>query len=277
MKRIILAILLTICLTTSAGAGGLMLGGGGGGGSSLTCTTNYPVLGTGQCGSAAVGSMIYANTGSFAPASGIALTALANQAADTILANDTAGSAAPEAVAISASQIVGRTAASRVKGMSVAEASAVLGLRTDTATASHVPYIDGSGNVVNATYLSDVAYITASSTDELTNKTLTGEKEKVVTGGTCSTTYNLTAANGGIVTLTLNGACNIVPATPVAGQAFVIQLTQSSTVAPTFDSSMKWSGATQPTWSTSSTKYDMVGCTAFGTSAWWCNGLVDIR
>jgi hypothetical protein len=50
-------------------------------------------------GSTALNTAAYAATGDFAPASGIALSALANQAAYTILANGTAGAAAPTEIA----------------------------------------------------------------------------------------------------------------------------------------------------------------------------------
>lgn len=65
-----------------------------------------------------------------APASGIALSALANQAAQTINANATDGAAAPTAVAISASQVVARLAAGNIKGASTAEMKTLLGYYT---------------------------------------------------------------------------------------------------------------------------------------------------
>lgn len=65
-----------------------------------------------------------------APSSGIALTALANQAAQTINANATDGAAAPTAVEIGASQIVARLAAGNIKGASTAEMKTLLGYPT---------------------------------------------------------------------------------------------------------------------------------------------------
>jgi hypothetical protein len=95
-----------------------------------------------------------------------------------------------------------------------------------------------------------------------------------VDGGVCATTYNLNPANGDIFNLTLNGACNIIPANPIAGQSFILEITQSSIVAPTFYSLVTWPSGTQPTWSTTVGEHDLVACVAFGTSAWFCNGLV---
>ena len=65
-----------------------------------------------------------------APSTNIALTALANQAAQTVNANATDGAAAPTAVAISASQVVARLAAGNIKGASTAEMKTLLGYPT---------------------------------------------------------------------------------------------------------------------------------------------------
>ena len=65
-----------------------------------------------------------------APSSGIALSALATQAAQTINANATDGAASPTAIAISASQIVARLATGNIKGCSTAEIKTLL-LSTD--------------------------------------------------------------------------------------------------------------------------------------------------
>ncbi len=68
--------------------------------------------------------------GGKAPSSGIALTALANQAAQTVNANATDGAAAPTAVAIGASQVVARLATGNIKGASAAEMKTSLGYYT---------------------------------------------------------------------------------------------------------------------------------------------------
>ena len=84
-----------------------------------------------------------------APASNIALSALANQAAQTVNMNATDSAAAPTAVAISASQVVARLAAGNVKGASAAEMKTLLGYYTsgDAMTGSI------SGNAGTATAL----------------------------------------------------------------------------------------------------------------------------
>ena len=82
-----------------------------------------------QCNIGGVlGACLHVVDTTYAPSSGIALTALATQATDTILANDTAGSASPEAVAIAAQQAVCRITGGHIKGCSVAEMQTLLGL-----------------------------------------------------------------------------------------------------------------------------------------------------
>jgi len=70
----------------------------------VACTTNYPVLGSGQCGSAAIGSAAYTASTAYAPSSGIALSALATQATHTILGNSTGSTAVPTAMSVSDTQ-----------------------------------------------------------------------------------------------------------------------------------------------------------------------------
>lgn len=101
--------------------------------------------------------------------------------------------------------------------------------------------------------------------------------ETVVAGGTCATAYNVNPTNGSMVNLTLNGTCAIGVTALATGHSFLIKLTQSSTVAPTFTAAYKWPAATAPTWSTSATKYDMIACASLDGSTLQCNGLIDVR
>jgi hypothetical protein len=116
--------------------------------------------------------------------------------------------------------------------------------------------------------------------ETFTLKTLTAPLETIGAGGsagTCSTSWtpNFTVADS--FTLILSGACTINNPTIVAGRFFSVKMTQSSTVAPTFDTAFKWSGGTTPTWSTSATKYDLVACVSYDGTTFSCNALIDVR
>jgi hypothetical protein len=93
-------------------------------------------------------------------------------------------------------------------------------------------------------------------------------KETVVTGGTCSTSYAINPANGTIFTLTLSGACQLTYASPVAGTSFMVKLSQSSTTAPTFGSTLVFS--TTPAWSSTSGKVDRFACVCETSSYCGC-------
>ena len=114
-------------------------------GSDAAITLNITGKGTGKAnidGTAALN----------APASGIALAALAAQAAESIVVNNTAGSASPEAVAIAAQQVVGRITGGHIKGLSTAEMQALLGIYdASSMTSSHYPYLNSSGVFINVT------------------------------------------------------------------------------------------------------------------------------
>jgi hypothetical protein len=101
--------------------------------------------------------------------------------------------------------------------------------------------------------------------------------ERVVTGGTCSSTYNVNPANGSHITLTLNGACQIGVTSLAAGQGFILYLTQSSTVPPTFTSEYKWQAGTAPSWSASATKYDVISCVSPDGAKLVCGAMIDVR
>lgn len=105
----------------------------------------------------------------------------------------------------------------------------------------------------------------------------TSQKETVVAGGTCSTSYNVNPTNGTMVTLNLSGACQIGVTSMAAGHSFKIFITQSSTTAPTFTSAFKWAGGTAPTWSTSATKYDTIRCDSPDGTKAMCSAIVDGR
>ena len=101
--------------------------------------------------------------------------------------------------------------------------------------------------------------------------------ETIVAGGTCSTSYTIDPTTGTMVTLTLNGACAISVTNLAAGQSFSVNLTQSSTTAPTFSGTFKWPAGTAPTWSTAATKYDVIACASFDGTSLQCTGMIDER
>jgi hypothetical protein len=119
------------------------------------------------------------------------------------------------------------------------------------------------------------AVVGASAT--IATPTLTGQKETVTAGGTCSTSYNINPTAGTMITLTLSGACTIGVTNLAAGHSFVLFLTQSSTTTPTFSSAFKWPGGTVPSWSSTATKYDTVACASPDGSKLICNALLDGR
>jgi hypothetical protein len=101
--------------------------------------------------------------------------------------------------------------------------------------------------------------------------------DNVVNAGTCSTSYNINVANGSQVTLTLNGACQIGVSSLLAGQGFILYLTQTATTEPTFTSVFKWAGGSTPTFSTSATKYDTVSCASPDGVKLICGAVIDAR
>ena len=121
------------------------------------------------------------------------------------------------------------------------------------------------------------AIVGTTDTQTLTNKTLTGPKETVTAGGTCSTSYNVDPTAGTMINLTLNGACQIGVTNLAAGHSFTVYLTQSSTTAPTFTSAYKWAAGTAPTWSTSATKYDTIACGSPDGTKLICAAVIDGR
>ena len=106
-----------------------------------------------------------------------------------------------------------------------------------------------------------------------------GGIEKPISGNTCSTSYTPNMKIGDTYTLTLNGsACEVMnPTNLTAGMGLSIYFTQSNTVAPTFDTAYKWASGTAPTFSTSATKYDAIGCFCYDGSTLVCGSIIDAR
>jgi hypothetical protein len=98
-----------------------------------------------------------------------------------------------------------------------------------------------------------------------------------VAAGTCSGSYNVNPANGGQMTLTLNGACTIGVTGLAPFDSFILYLTQAGTTAPTFTAAFKWSGGTAPNWSTTAGKYDLLTCGSPDGVKLICSPLIDAR
>ena len=81
-------------------------------------------------------------------------------------------------------------------------------------------------------------------------------------GSACSTSYNVNPVNGKIQKLVLSGACAIGVTSLVAGQSFIIKLSQTASTQPTFTSAFKWPANTTPTFSTT-TAFDTINCFSY--------------
>ena len=102
-------------------------------------------------------------------------------------------------------------------------------------------------------------------------------QETVTSGGTCSTSYNVDPTAGTMITLSLNGACQIGVTSLAAGYSFTLYLTQLSTTAPTFTTAYKWDSGAPPPWSVTATKYDTVFCTSPDGTKLVCGAIIDGR
>lgn len=113
-------------------------------------------------------------------------------------------------------------------------------------------------------------YITATSTNTLTNKTLTNPTitnytETTYTANT-STAITVDLANGTVQILTLTGSPTITMPTATAGKSFVILLKTGSGGYSVTWSTVKWAGGTAPTITTTASKMDMLSFFSDGTN-----------
>jgi len=82
-------------------AGPSVSGAGGGGGTTLSCTTNYPVLGTGQCGTGALGTAAYTASTAY-DAAGTAAGKIASSISDNDTTHSPDGNSVNDALALKA-------------------------------------------------------------------------------------------------------------------------------------------------------------------------------
>lgn len=106
-----------------------------------------------------------------------------------------------------------------------------------------------------------------------TNPTLTGYTEATVAIGNSGTSKTISLANGTFQTVTLTGNCTFTMPTATAGQSFILKiLTGAGSFTATF-TSVKWSGGTAPTITTTASKYDLASFIADGTA--WSGSIIQ--
>ena len=175
-----------------------------------------------------------------------------------------------------------------------------LGAETDT---SKIKIGNGSSTWSALSYLIDAGdYLTASSTNTLTNKTITyadntltgvvgttatqtltnktieagtftnGYTEEVATANT-STAYTIDLAGGSVQILTLTGNCTFTFPTATAGKGFTLLLLQDATGSRTvtWPAAVKWPASTAPTITSTASKGDKYVFVGDGTYWWGSN------
>jgi hypothetical protein len=119
-----------------------------------------------------------------------------------------------------------------------------MGAETDT---SKIKIGDGTTAWASVPYLIDAGdYLTATSTNTLTNKTITGVKETKVAMGA----NNIDLSLGNYFTYTLSGAQTLTVSNVASSgsvSAFVLEVTNGGSAALTFFSGVTWAAATAPT------------------------------
>jgi hypothetical protein len=100
----------------------------------------------------------------------------------------------------------------------------------------------------------------------LTNPTITNYVESVVAIGNSGTAQTLSLTNGTVQTVTMTGNCTFTMPTATAGKSFIlIAATGAGGFTGTF-TSVKWSGGTAPTLTTTASRWDVISFFADGTN-----------
>jgi hypothetical protein len=122
-----------------------------------------------------------------------------------------------------------------------------------------------------------VNVVTTSSTDTLTNKTLTAFGETIYSFGNTGTAATLALSNGNFVTATLTGNCTFtfsMTSVPSGAYSFTLVLTNDATGGRTitWPASVKWPNATVPTRTTTANKTDVYTFFTYDSgTTWWGN------
>ena len=119
-----------------------------------------------------------------------------------------------------------------------------MGAETDT---SKIKIGDGTTAWASVPYLIDAGdYLTATSTNTLTNKTITGVKETKVAMGA----NNIDLSAGNYFTYTLSGAQTLTVSNVASSgsvSAFVLEVTNGGSAALSYFSGVTWAAGTLPT------------------------------
>lgn len=144
-----------------------------------------------------------------------------------------------------------------------------------TSTTS-IPLSQLDSNFATAITLGNTAVYLGNTTTSLGNITLTGSTvnnpnvtnytETVVAIGNSGTSQTLSLTNGTFQTVTMTGNCTFTMPTATAGKSFVlIVYSGAGSYTGTF-TSVKWSGGSAPTLTTTASKYDLLSFFSDGTS-----------
>ena len=165
--------------------------------------------------------------------------------------------------------IVQGTATKQVSVANLTAGRAVSAASLSLTTA--LPVASGGTGVASST--GTVAVVLSTSPTILT-PTISGYVESVATLGTVTGTATIVITAGTVVTATLTAStpCTFaMPTSPVAGQSFILRLTQAATgmTTATF-TGVKWPGGTVPTITATASAVDILSFVYIGTS-WYGN------
>jgi hypothetical protein len=128
-----------------------------------------------------------------------------------------------------------------------------------------------AGGGTGAGTLAGASIVTYTGTETLTNKTLTNPTvtnyvETPFTANS-STAITLALTNGTVQIITLTGNATITMPTATSGKSFIMFLKQDATGSRTVTwSTVKWSGGTTPTITSTASKQDIISFFADGTN-----------
>lgn len=154
-----------------------------------------------------------------------------------------------------------------VANLTAGRAVSALSLSLTTA----LPVASGGTGVASST---GTVAVVLSTSPTLTTPTISGYVESVAALGTVTGTATIVITAGTVVTATLTAStpCTFaMPTSPVAGQSFILRLTQAATgmTTATF-TGVKWPGGTVPTITATASAVDIISFVYIGTS-WYGN------
>jgi hypothetical protein len=148
---------------------------------------------------------------------------------------------------------------------------------TNATTASITSFNNITGYTASGATGTTSTSLVFSTSPTLTTPTISGYTESVVACGTAgvvggSFTFVITAGTVLTAILTAGTPCTFtMPASPVAGQSFVLRLTNSATSMTTATfTGVKWPGGTVPTITATASAVDIISFVYIGT-AWYGN------